>query len=281
MRSSKGLYVVGGLCLAVCASQAWAQDGTAGQPAPAVLAGSAGSSGSAAVTPTTAPAMPVTPAPVTPEAPAPEPAAVPASPAEVSPAADPAPPRTSTPLAKSRRKPHHITGPVHAAAPDPERPEREEVERPNPSPFALRVGLGLNAALWLDGDDAQLWTPASFSLVAGYALDAELAIVARAASWLKFDELANEFYGAGVQYRFAGAMSVLATVGASFTRLSDFSRRLQGLAVQADVGQGFVLSEHWELVLGAHFQVGTPLGGSGRDGFSSIETGVFLAIDYL
>jgi hypothetical protein len=249
MRSTRGLYVLGGFCLLLCSARTSAQE-QAGAAAPVVVEPAPDAAGREAVAAPPAPAPDVEPAPVVQSKPA-------------------------------RKKRAHSTVPVAPAAPDPERPLREVSERADPSPVTLRLGLGVGAALWFDGGDAELFEPVPLSLVAGYALDRNLAIVVRASTWLKTAPLANEFYGAGVLYRFAGDMSVLATLGAGFTRYADFARRLQGVAIQADVGQGFSLAEHWDLVLGAHFQVGTALGGSAAYGFNSIETGIFVAVDYL
>jgi len=131
--------------------------------------------------------------------------------------------------------------------------------------------------LWIAGGDAALWKPVSFSLAIGYALDPRLAIVARASSWLRFGELANEYFGAGVLYRFESNMNILGTLGASFTRDADWVHRFQGVGLQADIGQSIALSSTFECVLGAHFQLGTPFGGSDLDAFTSIETGLFVA----
>ncbi|MEY4582251.1 MAG: hypothetical protein RL701_6954 [Pseudomonadota bacterium] len=150
--------------------------------------------------------------------------------------------------------------------------------------LVLRITLGVSAALWIDGDEAELFRPASFSLMAGYAFDDHWAAVVRASTWLKTSDLANEYLGAGTLYRFAGDMSVAATLGLAITRSgtpSDWQHRVQGFAAQIDIGQSWQVGSVLELIVGAHFQIGTPLAGEEPDNFTSFETGIFLGLGLL
>jgi hypothetical protein len=178
----------------------------------------------------------------------------------------------------SARGPSPVARGVDSERPTLNAPEAPRLE--DETGFAFRVGFSLSAALWLNGGEAELAKPVSFSAALGYSLSESLAIVAHASSWVRLSSFANEYLGAGVMYQFLGDMTVLGTVGVAVTRagsVSDWTHRIQGLAFQADVGQRLAIDMPFDLVLGAHFQVGTPLGGVRPDAFTSLETGVFLA----
>ena len=142
--------------------------------------------------------------------------------------------------------------------------------------------MSAGAALWIAGGDLKLSKPIALSLDLGYALDRRLAIIVRGSTWLRSGELANEFVGAGVVYHFAAdQLYVAGVLGLSFARdgvLAEWQHRLQGAAIEIDVGQTFALFSSLEFAVGAHFQFGTPLLGKGIDAFTSLHAGVFVAL---
>jgi hypothetical protein len=207
---------------------------------------------------------PAAPAAVDAVAGAPTPA-VPSSPA--------APPAGSEAAAAARRP-----GPPVA-----ERPVQPPVEEgPSETGFSARLSLGVGAALWFSGGDKKLSTPFNFGLDLGYAITRRITLIARATSWAPVDNLANEFFGAGVVYRFAVEhLYVAGALGLSLTRtgpISEWQHYVQGLALEADVGQSFSITTNTAFSVGAHFQIGTPLLGKEPDAFASLQAGIFVAL---
>jgi hypothetical protein len=143
------------------------------------------------------------------------------------------------------------------------------------------LAFGVGGALWIADGDTKLSQPFSFVLDLGYAVTREIALIARGSSWLPTDNLANEFVGAGAAYRFvAERVYVAAALGLSLTRVgspSEWSHYVQGLALEADVGQMFPLTTHTHFSVGAHFQFGTPILGKEPDAFTSLQAGIFVA----
>lgn len=166
-------------------------------------------------------------------------------------------------------------------AQDTERPPVAPVDKPDGTGFVARLSLGIAGALWLSGDDARLARPVMLGLELGYAVSRGISVVARACSWLPNDGLANEFVGAGAVYHLVAArVYVASALGVSWTRvggLGDGSHHLQGLAIEADVGQRFPVWGASAFSLGAHFQIGTPWLGRAPDAFTSLLAGVFMA----
>jgi hypothetical protein len=154
-------------------------------------------------------------------------------------------------------------------------------EEPAYAGFSARLSFGIGGALWLADGDTKLSRPFTFVLDLGYALTRDVTIIARGSSWLPSDDLANEFLGAGAVYHFvAERVYVAAALGLSLTRIgaiSEWRHFVQGLALEADVGQIFPLTTHTSFSLGAHFQFGTPLLGKEPDAFTSLHAGIFVA----
>jgi hypothetical protein len=175
-------------------------------------------------------------------------------------------------------------GATVAPAHDAERPPvPPEPDAPSDTGFAARLSLGVGGALWIgDGGDTKLSRPFWFGLDLGYAFTRNLTVFARGTSWFPYDDLANEFFGVGAAYRFvAERVYVAPALGASFTRqgpASQWSHYFQGLALEADVGQYYPLPGSTSFSFGAHFQIGTPLFGKGRDAFTSLQAGIFVAL---
>jgi hypothetical protein len=172
---------------------------------------------------------------------------------------------------------------VVAPSHDGERPlAPPEPEGPSETGFAARLSLGVGGALWISGGDTKLSRPFWFGLDLGYALSRELTIFARATSWFPYDNLANEFFGLGASYHFvAERVYVAPALGLSFLRqgsASEWSHHFQGLALEADVGQLVPITTNTSCSFGAHFQIGTPLFGKGRDAFTSLQAGIFVAL---
>jgi hypothetical protein len=180
-------------------------------------------------------------------------------------------------VAAARRK-----GPPVAPSHDAERPVAPPVEEPSDTGFSARLSLGVGGALWFTGGDTKLSRPFSFGLDLGYAVMRNVTIIARGSSWFPSDNLANEFVGAGAVYRFvAERLYVAGVLGVSLTRVgpaSDWQHYVQGLALEADVGQWFPLTAQTAFSLGAHFQIGTPLFGKKPDAFTSLQAGIFVAL---
>jgi hypothetical protein len=146
--------------------------------------------------------------------------------------------------------------------------------------FTARLSLGVAAALWIHPDATKLFEVGTMSLDLGYSLNSELVLGLRATSWLKTSDFANEFLGAATTMYFAEqTMYVTAALGLGLTRagpMSDWHHYVQGIALQADVGQVWRVTECSEFSLGAQFQLGTPFGGKSPDAFTSVLVGVFL-----
>ncbi|HET8932024.1 MAG TPA: hypothetical protein VFN67_01230 [Polyangiales bacterium] len=156
------------------------------------------------------------------------------------------------------------------------------MEEPSDTGFSARLSLGVGGALWITGGDTKLSRPFWFGLDLGYAVTRNVTIIARGSSWFPSDNLANEFFGAGAVYRFvAERLYVAGALGVALTRVgpaSDWSHYVQGLAVEADVGQWFTLTPQTAFSLGAHFQVGSPFFGKKPDAFTSLQAGIFVAL---
>jgi hypothetical protein len=167
---------------------------------------------------------------------------------------------------------------------DQERPPTPpELPEPTYTGFAARLAFGIGGALWLaGGDDTKLSRPFSFQLDLGYAITRQVTVIARASSWLPIDNLANEFVGAGAMYHLISErVYVGGALGLSLTRIgpaSDWQHFVQGLALEADVGQAFPITENTHFSVGAHFQFGTPLFGKDPDAFTSLQAGIFVAL---
>ena len=165
---------------------------------------------------------------------------------------------------------------------DAERPPAEPVpEEPTYTGFSARLALGVGGALWFADGDTKLSRPFFLVLDLGYAVTRNVTIIARGSSWLPTDDFANEFLGAGAVYRFlAERLYVAGALGLSLTRFgtaSEWRHFVQGLALEADVGQVFPLTTHTSFSVGAHFQFGTPLLGKEPDAFTSLHAGIFIA----
>jgi hypothetical protein len=212
---------------------------------------------------------PVDPSPSEPAATPEVPAPAQPEPTPLQPSAAPTPPAAATSQARPR-------------APDPERPPTEAPAGIEDAGFSARLSLGIGAALWIAGSELKLSKPVSLGIDLGYALNKRLALIVRGSTWLRDGELANEFLGAGAVYRITAAHLYLAGVlGLSFTRdgtIDQWVHRVQGVALELDVGQTFALSTHTDFAVGAHFQFGTPWGGTDLDAFTSLHAGVFVAL---
>lgn len=249
------------------------------EPAPA-QAPAASSPPSAASAPAVATAPVATPAPAT------EPAH------EATPTPADAAVSAGTP-AEAPATPHPKRGPLppptaaeRAAAHDLERPPTppKRVEEPEPWPVLVRLTLGVEGSLWLAGNDSKLFTPITSAIDLGYVISPELAIVVRGSTWLRAADghPANELMGAGASYRFAEqtmyATGVLGVGLARYGGVREFQHYVQGLTLQAEFGETWGLTDHSEMALGAQFQIGTPIGGTKSDAFTSLSAGIFLAI---
>jgi len=166
---------------------------------------------------------------------------------------------------------------------DSERPPAAPVpEEPAYTGFSARLAIGIGGALLFPEGDTQLARPFFLVLDLGYAVTRNIAIVARGSSWLPTEDFSNEFFGAGAVYRFlAERLYVAGALGLSLTRFgraaSEWRHYVQGLALEADVGQVFPLTTHTSFSLGAHFQFGTPILGKEPDAFMSLQAGIFVA----
>lgn len=168
--------------------------------------------------------------------------------------------------------------PSHDSERPPAAPASEE---PSYTGFSARLAFGVGGALWLADGDTKLSRPFFFVLDLGYAVTRNLTISARGSSWLPTDNLANEFLGAAATYHFiTQRLYVAGALGLSLTRVgtaSEWHHYVQGLALEADVGQVFPLTTHTSFSLGAHFQFGSPLFGKEPDAFTSLQAGIFIA----
>lgn len=195
------------------------------------------------------------------------------APAHAQPATPPDGPHA--PMASPRRAP---APPAH----DAERPPVDpRPAGPSYAGFSARLAFTVGGALWFADGDTKLSRPLSLVLDLGYALTHNVTIIARGSSWLPTDNLANEFLGAGAVYRLLAArLYVASALGLSLTRIgpmSEWQHYVQGLALEADVGQVFPLTTHTAFSVGAHFQFGTPLLGKDPDAFTSLHAGIFVA----
>jgi hypothetical protein len=184
----------------------------------------------------------------------------------------------SEPVAAPPKTPRPPVAPSH----DGERPPAAPVPPDDRIGFAARLAFGLGGSLWINGEDTKLVAPLFLALDLGYALTRNITLMARGSSWLPTERQANEFFGAGLTYRFLAARLYVATaLGVSLTRhgsISEWKHYVQGLALEADVGQQFALSSSAAFSVGAHFQLGTPLVGEAPDAFTSVLAGIFVAV---
>ena len=289
-----GLLCLCGLCLLGLAPRARAQADAAlaskpepsAPAAPVLTQPSAPAQAPAASPPPSAASAPaVVKEPVATPAPATEPAHAQPQPADaaVSAGAPAEAPGTEHPKRAPLPPP---SAAERAAAHDAERPPvpPKRVEEPEPWPVLARLTLGAEGSLWLAGDNSKQFTPVTTAIDLGYVLSPELAILVRGSTWLRAADghPANEFLGAGASYRFAEesmyATGVLGLGIARYGGVRDFQHYVQGVTLQADFGETWRLSDHSEMALGAQFQIGTPIGGTKVDAFTSLSAGIFLAL---
>jgi hypothetical protein len=268
------------LCALGCAASAAAQQAQEPVVPPA-----------AEVTPAPVPfdPSPIIGVPVEPSAPPAGSAQPPASAVTAEPAPEPAPAQApATPVPAQPKLQPAAAAPQPAAAAlgtrlrDPERPPVVPSKAGSDAGLSARLALGFGAALLISGDELLLANPLSLSIDIGYALNKRLALIARGSTWLSDSGLANEFLGAGAVYHiFRDHLYVAGVLGLSLTRdgtIDQWQHRVQGVALEVDVGQTFALSAHTEFSLGSHFQFGTPWGGTDLDAFTSLHAGVFVAL---
>jgi hypothetical protein len=144
------------------------------------------------------------------------------------------------------------------------------------------LAIGIGGALLFPEGDTQLARPFFLVLDLGYAVTRNITVALRGSSWLPTEDFSNEFLGAGAVYRFlAERLYVAGALGLSLTRFgraaSEWRHYVQGLALEADVGQVFPLTTHTTFSVGAHFQFGTPILGKEPDAFMSLQAGIFVA----
>jgi hypothetical protein len=154
---------------------------------------------------------------------------------------------------------------------------------PPPEPHGpfVRAQLGVGVALLTTGDDSQLRLPSFAHLDLGYQFSEAFALAVRVGTWLSYDKFGIAFLGVGVTHGFEPeGMFVTGVVGLSFQDpafgISGDEER-QGLAFHLDLGQKFTLAEQLYFSVGGHFEVGTPLGGSGL-AFTGIGVGPFVSL---
>ena len=126
-----------------------------------------------------------------------------------------------------------------------------------------------------------LHEPGTLTLDLGYSITPELVLGVRGTSWIQTSGFANEFLGlAATIYLDERNMYVTGALGVGITRANEISQwkhYVQGVALQADIGQVWSVTDWSEFSLGAQFQIGTPFGGTKPDAFTSLMAGVFVA----
>ena len=238
------------------------------QSAPAEVAPAAGLPSVESATPNAQPASPdasVVPAPSAPPI-----APAPITPAQLPPTAAPSPAAPPAPAAPARS----------ARVRDEERLP-QVLPPPEPHGPFVRAQLGVGVALLTTGDDSQLRLPSFAHLDLGYQFSEAFALAVRVGTWLSYDKFGIAFLGVGVTHGFEPeGMFVTGVVGLSFQDpafgISGDEER-QGLAFHLDLGQKFTLAEQLYFSVGGHFEVGTPLGGSGLE-FTGIGVGPFVSL---
>jgi hypothetical protein len=182
-----------------------------------------------------------------------------------------------------RNRRHH---PLHPRSP---RPFNRPVPRIRPracatphGPF-VRAQLGVGVALLTTGSDSKLRLPSFAHLDLGYQLSESFAVALRIGTWLSYSDFAIAFVGVGVTHGIKPeGMFVTGMVGLSFLDpafgISGDEER-QGLAFHIDVGQHFTLAEALYFSVGAHFELGTPLGASALE-FTGVGAGPFVSIKW-
>jgi hypothetical protein len=180
----------------------------------------------------------------------------------------------------------------HPAGPSPQRqdPERAPEARPiapepERGPVALRFALGLEISLLTVDQPEALRTPTGFALDLGWAPLPDWIFWLRAASWFAFDPVAFQFLGLGATHLFLEEqMFVSGFLGISildgeFGVPGGSDERVQGLALNIEIGQTWSLATRVNFDLGVRFELGTPWLGDGYDA-AQIAIGPFIAIGY-
>lgn len=136
-------------------------------------------------------------------------------------------------------------------------------------------------SLLTTGDDSKLRLPAFAHLDLGYAFSESLGVLARVSTWLSYDPFGITFLGVGVMHGFEpDGMFITGLVGLAFED-PDFGiqgdEEREGLAFHFDLGQRFIVADQLYFGVGAHFELGTPLGASALE-FTTIGFGPVLSL---
>jgi hypothetical protein len=163
----------------------------------------------------------------------------------------------------------------------PPPPAPKEVDTAGAGEFLIRINLGAQANFMRLNAGSTLRKPGFVSVDLGYGILPNIAVLLRAATFLSYDAYGVQFLGAGASISFAPeGMYVAGLLGVSVLAPSFASdQRVQGLAMQLELGQRWPLPAGFDFGIGAHFELATPFAGYFTEA-TSFGMGLFTSLGY-